>query len=149
MAKGFEGMGSLGTSPAAVSAPGAPAPKIRRRPLNSEDVLTAPWNLTDAVKHRGPHAPEDQLVPNERKTIGKLWRAKPQSWREFGDAMISSGVQDFEYWLCSAMLKLGTNTLSGVFDRILNDPDLLVTGAAPARLPAGISAGGPGAGLQG
>ena len=129
----------------------APAPVTRRRPLNSEDVLTASWNLEGATKHRGTGKPEDQLLSSEVLILKALWRAKPGTWREFTEAMLTSGITEaHEYWLCSAMLKLETNTVSGILDRRSNDPELFDrAGPVGKRLNAGISAGAVPVGPQG
>lgn len=85
--------------------------QVRRRPKTSEPVLEGVWQLDGAVSHGGVNLSPDSLVGNERKLLGALLAQPIKSWGDYGDAVARAGVQDPEYWLISAMVKTGTDTL--------------------------------------
>jgi hypothetical protein len=124
--------------------PSVAIPVIRRRPV--EDHLRGTWNLEGAVVHRGANSLADlSLVPNERRILAELLRAYEtdgleSAWR-YLDALTRAGLDSVDYWICSAMVKLGTSSVMGLIQAAQADPTILKSPEAPAEFnprPSGI-----------
>jgi len=109
--------------------PSVAVPVVRRRPV--ADHLNGKWNLEGMIPHTGANSLGDlSLMPTERKVLAELVRAYEgeglePAWR-FQDALNRVHLDgDLDYWIGSAMVKLGTSSVIALIEAAQRDPSIL------------------------